>query len=89
MSLEIKVSRIHRFENEEGNLRAFADIEVNDSLLIKGLHIFSGSKGLSVAMPREKGKNNKWYETVRTLSPEVKEKIMAVVLEAYRNNDGI
>lgn len=86
MSIEVKVSRIYKLDDEKSNLRAFADIEVNDSLLIKGVQIVKGSNGLFVAMPREKGKNNKWYETVRTLTPETKQKIMSVVLEAYRDN---
>ena len=83
MSIEVKVNRIHRFENEEKNLRAFADIEINGSLLIKGLPVMQGKKGLFVSMPRQKGKDNRWYETVKALTPETKKQIVFVVMSAY------
>lgn len=85
MSIEVKVNRIHRIEDEEGSLKAFADIEINGSLLVKGLHVVRGEKGLFVSMPREKGKDDKWYETVRALTPEVRKQIASVVLSAYAN----
>lgn len=85
MSIEVKVNRMHRFEDNEKNIKAFADIEINSSLLIKGLTVRNGSKGIFVSMPRQKGKDNKWYETVRALSTEVKDQIVSIVLEAYEN----
>lgn len=87
MSIEVKVNRIHRFENEEKNLRAFADIEINGSLLIKGLPVMQGKKGLFVSMPRQKGKDDKWYETVKALTPETKQQIVSVVMSAYKAKD--
>jgi len=89
MSIEIKVNRLHRFEDEERNLKAFADIEINGSLLIKGIQVVHGKKGLFVSMPRQKGKDNKWYETVRTITPEAKEHIASVVLSAYQGDEVI
>ena len=88
MSIEVRVNRIYRFEDEEKSIRAFVDIEINDSLLVKGLQVMRGKKGLFVSMPRQKGKDSKWYETVRALTPEVKAQIVAVVLEAYENEKG-
>ena len=87
MSIEVRVNRIHRFEDEEKSIRAFVDIEINDSLLVKGLQVMRGKKGLFVSMPRQKGKDNKWYETVRALTPEAKEQIISVVLSAYQGEE--
>ncbi len=83
MSIDIKVNRIHKFEDEEKKLRAFADIEINGSLLVKGIHVIKGKNGIFVSMPRIKGKDNIWYETVQALTPEVKAQISSVVLSAY------
>jgi stage V sporulation protein G len=87
MSIEVKVNRIHRFEDEEKSLRAFVDIEINDSLLVKGLQIMQGKNGLFVSMPRQKGKDNKWYEVVRMLTPEVRTQISSIVLSAYQDKE--
>jgi DNA-binding cell septation regulator SpoVG len=38
-------------------------------------------------MPREKGKDNKWYETIHPLSRNVKEEISKIILGAYENNE--
>jgi stage V sporulation protein G len=81
--LEIKVNRMNRFDDTDKKLRAFVDIEVNDSLLVKGLRVMNGINGLFVAMPRQKGKDDRWYETVRPLSPAIKDQIVSIVLEAY------
>jgi len=81
--LEIKVNRLNRFDDPEKNLKAFVDIEVNDSLLVKGLRVMNGAHGLFVKMPRQKGKDNQWYEIVRTMTPAVKDQITETVLEAY------
>ncbi|MFC1709563.1 septation protein SpoVG family protein [Candidatus Omnitrophota bacterium] len=81
--LKFKVTRLHRIDGE-GNLRAFVDIALNESLLLKGLRIVEGRNGLFVSMPREKGKDNRWYEMVHPLSKEVKEEISSAVLSAYQ-----
>ena len=84
MSIEVRVNRLHRFERAEKKLKAFADIEVNGAILVKGLQIVHGVKGLFVSMPRQKGKDNRWYEIVRSVTPEVKRQIIQTVLNAYK-----
>lgn len=78
----IEVQRIHKLENGQG-LKAFVDIVVNDVLLIKGMRVMDGKKGLFVSMPREQGKDKKWYDTVMCLNQEIREEISGKVLDAY------
>jgi stage V sporulation protein G len=87
MAIEVRVNRINRMQDETKNLKAFVDIEVNDSLLIKGFQVMDGKNGIFVSMPRQKGKDGKWYEMVRTMVPEAKEKIQEIVLAAYEERD--
>ena len=87
-NLEIKVNRIHRLTNTNA-LKAFADIAVNDALLIKGIRVLDGKQGHFIAMPREQSaKDKKWYEVVRCLSFPVKERITEEVLKAYHADGG-
>jgi len=85
-ALEFKVKRIYRLEGD-GSTKAFVDLAVNDSLLIRGLKIVNGSKGLFVSMPREQGKDQKWYDTVRPLNKEIQQEISLVVLSAYSTEE--
>lgn len=80
--LKLAVTRLHKLDGE-GATKAFCDISVMDSLVINGLRVVEGKDGLFVCMPREAGKNGKWYNTVIPLTREVKDAIEQIVLEAY------
>ena len=76
------VKRINRFDGE-GTLKAFCDLQVAESFLIKGLMVIEGKNGLFVSMPREQGKDGNWYDTVFPLSKEIRQQVSEVVLGAY------
>ena len=80
--LNFKVSRIHRLPNG-GSMKAFADVNINDSIVIRGLRVVEGKNGLFVSMPQEQGKDKKWYDTIRCLTNEVRHQISSDVLQAY------
>ena len=82
IDLEVKVINIHRLP--EGRVKAFVDLGINDAILIKGVRVVDGKKGLFVSMPSEQGKDERWYERVRCLNKDIKEIISEKVLEAYR-----
>lgn len=80
--LKMTVTRIHKLDGD-GATKAFCDICVLDSLVINGLRVVEGKEGLFVSMPREAGKDGKYYNTVIPLRREVKDEIDRLVLEAY------
>ena len=81
--MEIRIDRIHKLSSNQ-SLKAFADITVNDALLIKGVRVLNGKNGLFVTMPQDQGKDNKWYDVVRCLNQEVRQQITDEVLTAYQ-----
>jgi len=83
--LKFKITRLHRIEGNT-SVKAFVDVALNECLLLKGLRVVEGRNGLFVSMPREKGKDNRWYETIHPMSKQVKENISNTVLSAYSNN---
>ena len=82
MENPISVSRIYRLEGES-KLKACVDISVA-GVVVKGLSIVDGSKGLFVSMPRHQGKDGKWYNTVYPATKELKEQLSQLVLNAYK-----
>lgn len=80
-SQEIEVSRIYKVDGDS-NLKAFVDISLA-GIVIKGLRIVSGKKGLFLGMPRHQGKDGKWYNTVYPADKEVHQQLTELVLEAY------
>ena len=68
---------------DAGSLAAFADLVINDEIVIRGLRVLKGKKGLFVSMPKEQGKDNKWYDQVICLTTAAYDRIFEVVLEHY------
>ena len=81
--IALSVKRLVKFEGS-GALRAFCDLAVGDLVLIKGMRVFEGKKGLFVSMPRHQGKDTKWYDVVESLTDEFKDEASRIVLEAYQ-----
>jgi len=79
----IKVVRMNTFENSV--TKAFVDINFN-SIIIKGLRVVEGKKGLFIAYPSEKDKSGKYYDTVIPATQTVKIEIEDVVLAYYKEN---
>lgn len=84
--LEISIKRINRYHGE-GSAKAFCDLVIGDSFLIKGIAVVEGKNGLFVSMPREQGKDGNWYDMAFPLSREVREQISGMVLAAYQNTE--
>ena len=70
---------------DAGMLKGFADVLVNDTLIIKGVRIVEGKKGLMVQMPREQGKDSKWYDQVAVRNENVFSALADAVLQEYNS----
>ena len=79
---KLAVSRIHKLDGE-GSLKAFCDLSLFDSFVVKGLRVVEGKEGLFVGMPSEPGKDGKWYNTFMPTTKEAREELDRVVLEAF------
>ena len=84
-ALNIKVHKMYTLPGDKP-LKAFADVAINDAVLIKGIKVIEGREGLFMSMPQDQGKDKKWYESVRCLNNEVRQQISDVVLMAYRTH---
>jgi len=81
-AFDLKVDRIHKLTNN-GKIVGIADLNINGALVIKGLRIVNGQRGIFVAMPQTKGKDDRWYNIVECLSEEARQSVSRCVLAAY------
>ena len=81
--MELSVKRLVKFDGE-GTLKAFCDLAIDELFLVKGLKVVEGKRGLFVSMPRQQGKDTKWYDSVLALTKEAKADVDRVVLQAYQ-----
>lgn len=78
----IEVARMYKFDNGS-NLKAFADVIIGE-VLVKGIRIVEGERGLFVSLPKSQGKDGKWYPTVTLVDKSMQSELQSIVLEAYQ-----
>ena len=71
-----------RLMNLGNNLKAYVDIDYCG--IEFSVRVVEGKTGLFVSMPREKGKDEKWYDTVHPANIDVKMEIENLVLAKYK-----
>ncbi len=80
--MNITIERIYRLP-ENGPIKAFVDLSIDHVLLIKGIRIIQGKKEAFVSMPQEQGKDKRWYDSIRCLTPEFKKQLDDEIMSAY------
>ena len=69
----------------QGSLWAYADVILDDPVLIKGFRILaSKSCGLFIGMPSKKGKDGKYYDQVEFKTDALKSLLRNQILDAYK-----
>ena len=81
---DVQVARLFRVEKEGSKLKAFVDLAIGDSLVVKGFKVVEGQEGLFVGMPSQPGKDGKWYEVAFPTTKEKRKEISEVILSAYK-----
>lgn len=83
------------FESARGNTKAFIELKLDNVLIVKGLSLVEGEKGLFLSYPSAKGKDGKYYNTVYSLDKDWREKLENVCIKKYKklkdansNSDG-
>jgi len=85
LTMELAVKRLIKFDGE-GAIKAYCDLAIGEAFLIRGLRVVDGKNGLFVSMPRQQGKNGKWFDTITAMSKPTKDEVNRVVLDAYQKD---
>lgn len=56
--------------NGNSKTKAFIDLVLDNTLIIKGLTLVEGKEGLFLSFPSKKGKDGKYYNSVYSLDKE-------------------
>ena len=63
--------------------KAFVDLELDGTLLIKGLTLVEGKDGLFLSFPSTKGKDGKYYNSIYSLDEEWKKLLQDACIKKY------
>lgn len=75
--------KVRLFESRS-NTKAFIDLKLDDTLIVKGLTLVEGRKGLFVSYPSTKGKDGNYYNSVYSLDKEWREKLEDICIRKYK-----
>jgi stage V sporulation protein G len=79
--VEITEVRI-TLKNEE-KLKAFANITFDNSFVVRGLKVISGSQGFFVSMPSRRKKDGTFQDLAHPITNDLRKKIEDKVLDAF------
>lgn len=65
------------------NTKAFIDLELDDTLVIKGITLVKGKNGLFLSFPSKKGKDGKYYNSVYTVDKEWNNLLQDACIKKY------
>ncbi|MZH05772.1 MAG: stage V sporulation protein G [Nitrospinae bacterium] len=85
--MNITAIKIYPFDlgSSQSSLRAYADVVLDDLVLIKGFRIMAAkSGGLFIGMPSKMGKDGKYYDQVEFKTEEFQSLLRGRILEAYK-----
>lgn len=63
--------------------KAFIDLALDDTLVIKGLTLVEGKEGLFLSFPSAKGKNGKYYNSVYSMDKEWLKQLQDASIKKY------
>jgi len=79
----MKITDVKVFLRPADSLKAFANIVIDDALIIKNIKIIEGKTGLFIAMPSQKNKAGQFKDVVHPLNTETRNEIEKLILDKY------
>lgn len=73
-----------RLFESKNNTKAFIELKLDDALIVKGLTLVEGKKGLFVSYPTVKGKDGKYYNTVYSIDKDWRKKLEDICIRKYK-----
>lgn len=75
---------VRLFESRNSKTKAFIELKLDNTLIVKDLTLVEGEKGLFVSYPAAKGKDGKYYNSVYSLDKEWREKLEDICIRKYK-----
>lgn len=72
------------FESAKSTTKAFIELKLDNTLIVKDLTLVEGKKGLFLSYPASKGKDGKYYNTVYSLDKDWSKKLEDTCIKKYK-----
>lgn len=82
--LKSNVKITYRPYTGSSKTKGFIDLELDDTLVIKGLTLVEGKNGLFLSFPSTKGKDGKYYNSIYSLDKEWVNLLQEACIKKYK-----
>lgn len=84
--ITFKVEKMYLLPNAD-SLKAFCDVSINDVIVIRGVRLIKGKRGLFVSMPQERGADKRWHDQVVCKTASIYDAFVMAVMNHYHTVD--
>lgn len=67
--MDVKIT-VRKYESSNSKTKAFVELKLDNVLIVKGLSLVDGKKGLFLSYPASKGKDNNYYNSIYSLDKD-------------------
>ncbi|MBR0397538.1 MAG: septation regulator SpoVG [Eubacterium sp.] len=85
--MQITDVRIRRVTKEEGKMKAFVSITIDEEFVVHDIKIIEGEKGLFIAMPSRKTADGEYRDIAHPINSETRARIQEIILEKYEETE--
>ena len=85
--MQITDVRIRRVTKEEGKMKAFVSIIIDEEFVVHDIKIIEGEKGLFIAMPSRKTADGEYRDIAHPINSETRARIQDIILEKYEETE--
>jgi stage V sporulation protein G len=81
--MQITDVRIRRVTKDDGKMKAFVSITIDDQFAVHDIKVIEGEKGLFIAMPSRKTADGEYRDIAHPINSETRAKIQEIILNHY------
>ena len=81
----VEITEVRITLRDEAKLKAFVNVTLDNSFVIRGLKVINGTKGYFVSMPSRKRKNGTHQDIAHPINNDMRRMIEEKVLAAYED----
>lgn len=83
--MNVKIT-VRKYESANSNTKAFVELKLDEVLVVKGLSLVEGKKGLFLSYPASKGKDGKYYNSIYSLDKNWGKQLEETCIKKYNES---
>lgn len=80
----MEITDVKIFLRDSNQLKAFVNIVIDDSFIVRNIKVIEGDKGLFVAMPSRRVSSGEFRDIAHPINTETRNQIERVIISKYK-----